>query len=409
MKIAFISTFDSFLRASKILAGALGKFGAECSHIILKTRLDQISDSQIDTILDGSPHSAGDFDLVFTMLAESGFDWIILSAENSSCRKFFDRFARQEFKQPRPLVGTIYPGIIFRHHYDGFSARMPADLVILNSHGDHYRYSRLRKAYGFETGNAYAFGPVTNLGASPATRKPGGNLVVFYDQPSVPKTREEKFYLFQELSRLAGKHPDFDFRLKLRINPNDSTLHQGGEQAAGILRESNAALPEGGREISTIQGDTRAIIARSALSLSVSSTALVESLACGCPAAAISDFGIDEEYGVSFFIGSDVISRLPEIDPAVPPRVDCEWIADNIGATVPDPAALFQTMCSLLSSPPPQPGIGACYGTESFLATMSRKLPRDKVLARVYRNSGSRPLLHKITDYVVKFVLKRFK
>lgn len=409
MKIACVSTFDSFLRANRILGEALAIHGATCEHVVMRVRMDQITDEQVRAILGRPADHTLDLAGTMALLREGGYDWVILSAENTGCRRFFELLAGTAFPNKRPLVATIYPGILFRHHFDGFSARMPADLVILNSARDQRRFGELRRAHGVAEDNSFNLGPVTVIGSTGFRFEADRNLVVFFDQPSVPHSREEKHYVFRELSRLAEAHPALDFRVKLRVGPKDATLHKGGQGTLGYLNEFNRALPPGRKPLQLIDGAPRDLIARSKLALSVSSTALVEALACGCPAVAITDFGIDEDYGCSYFAASGICGTLDKLDPGNPPEVCARWMEDNIGNPDLRAADLAARMNELLDGhrarPRPASPIHPYYGSASFYQFAVSKFGAQKAISRRYRNRHGLVL----AKHAVNFVTKRLR
>lgn len=405
MKIAFISTFDSFVRANHILKSALAEHGVVGDEIVMKMRVDQIQDRQIRSIIGREADHVLDLEQTLELLRKQSYDWVFLGLENASCRRFFVGFRQIEFAGRRPLVAVHYPGIIFRHHYDGFSARMPADLVILNSRSDKRRYLKLRETFGDFSDNAFDLGPTTIVGCDRFKFAEGRNKVIFFDQPSVPHTKEEKTYIFQQLARLAVKHPELDFRVKLRVKPNDSTLHKGGQATLEILNDFNASLPAGSKHLGLIDGTPRALIAESVLGLSVSSTALIEAMACGCPAVAIGDFGIDEEYGASFFVESGIIGMLENLDPANPPVVNDEWVAEHISNSDSRLLDLHSTLVAKLKAhageavPPGE--IHPYYGAEAFYKTAVERFGFRSTLSRRYRRQKF------IVRYVVQFVSRR--
>jgi hypothetical protein len=405
MKIAFISTYDSFVRANHILKEAFAEHGVEGDHIVMKMRIDQIHEDQIRKILGPQRVHLFDLDETLQHLKNSGYDWVFLALENASCRRFFERFRHVEFTDRRPLVATHYPGIIFRHHYDGFSARMPADLVILNSKADVESYTSLRRSLGCHSDNFFCLGPVTVVGCGKFMFQPERKLVLFFDQPSVPHTKEEKTHVFEQLSILAGDYPEYEFCVKLRIGPKDSTLHRGGQAALEILKDFNEGLAPGRKALGLVDGPPRDLIARSVLCLSVSSTALIEAIACGCPAAAISDFGIDEEYGVSFFIGSGIVRNLEDLDLKDLPQISSEWQKRNMENADERIPLLLAAMADLLHShrnaPFPVSSIHPFYGSESFHEVAVKSFGMRSTLVRKYR----RPTL--TAKYILQFTKRR--
>lgn len=407
MNIAYVSTFDSFLRSNRILAEALATQGVTGDHLVMRVRMDQITDEQIETILNGPAKQVAGMEEIIGLLLQGSYDWVLLSAENTSCRRFFEMLQQTTFPKGRPLVATIYPGILFRHHNDGFSARMPADLVILNSVKDCRTYEELALAHGRTDGNFFNLGPITVIGTAGFKLAAERRKVIFFDQPSVPQTREEKLYIFDQLSRLAESHPHLDFCVKLRVGPKDATLHKGGHGTLDYLKDFNSSLSAGRKPLQLIDGSPRALIAESKLALSVSSTALIEALACGCPAMAITDFGIDEDYGVSYFVGSGINGLLETLDPENPPVVSAEWMRENVeNADLRIPALVARMAADLADhhkQPKPASGIHPYYGSGAFYRHAVAKFGARKAISRGYRNRQGVVL----AKYALNFVTKR--
>jgi len=407
MNIAYVSTFDSFLRSNRILAEALAKEGVTGDHLVMRVRMDQITDEQIGTILGAPAKKVAGMEEIIGLLLQGGYDWVVLSAENTSCRRFFEILQQTPFPKGRPLVATIYPGILFRHHYDGFSARMPADLVILNSIKDCRTYEELARTQGRTDGNFFNLGPVTIIDTAGFKFAAERRKVIFFDQPSVPQTREEKMYVFEQLSRLAESHPHLDFCVKLRVGPKDATLHKGGHGTLDYFSDFNKSLPPGRKPLHLVDGSPRALIAESRLALSVSSTALIEALACGCPSMAVADFGIDEDYGVSYFVGSGISGLLETLDPENPPLASAEWMKENVGNADLQIPVLAARMAADLAEhrkqPKPASSIHPYYGSRAFYRHAVEKFGARKAISRRYRNRQGVML----AKYALHFVTKR--
>lgn len=406
MKVAYISTFDSFVRANHVLAEALGKFDIQGDHFLMLVRGNQITLDQVVGILGTTPQSVQSVEDTVTEVLNRKYDWIVLSAENTSCRRFFHAFAKAA-GDARPLVATIYPGIIFRHHIDGFSARMPADLVILNSRKDQRLYRDLANTLG-RPDNSFDLGPVTAIGKRGNEPLALRNQVVFFDQPSVPRTPDEKAYLFGELLKLADRFPDHEFCVKLRINPKEQTLHKGGQGALRIFEECNRRA--NGMRLKLVEGPPREVIGRAKLCLSVSSTALVEALACGCPAVAITDFGIDDEYGGSYFIGSGIASPLAGLNPDYPPSVSSDWVLENLGNPDGRIPVLAEEMHLMLT----RRGAGErhhvsvfpAYGSPDFFAFGKTRFGERRTIERHYRKPEA-TTIRRILSFIARWGQRR--
>ncbi|MES2922449.1 MAG: DUF6716 putative glycosyltransferase [Verrucomicrobiota bacterium] len=402
MRVAHISTFDSFIRANHVLAGALQQHGVASHHHVMLVRESQITREQILGILGEEPASVLPMEDTLSTVLEDGYDWILLSAENTSCRRFFHALSRRPGTR-RPRVATIYPGILFRHHVDGLSARMPADLVVLNSLKDQRLYRRLLDAVGAPIDNSFNLGPVTAIGERNHSAA-GCNKVVFFDQPSVPRTVGEKAYIYRELLKLADRHPELEICVKLRVNPKQMTLHKGGQDAQGVFEACNAKAT--GRRLTLLDGSSREAIASARLCLSVSSTALIEAIGCGCPAVAITDFGIDEEYGVSFFLGSGITRTFAALDPGHPPVANPEWTAENLGEPNLRIPSLVEEMVRLGRLPAEDVTVFPGYGSREFFEFASAEHGVRRALERHYRKPQVSRLL-KLSKFFRNWIGKR--
>jgi hypothetical protein len=210
------------------------------------------------------------------------------------------------------------------------------------------------------------------------------------------------------LSRLSESHPDLDFFVKLRVGPQDATLHKGGQGTLSYLNDFNRRLPPGRRPLQLIDGSPRSLIAASKLVLSVSSTALVEALACGCPSVAIADFGIDEDYGVSYFAGSGISRLLENLDPENPPVVSQEWMRENVGnpdLRVVELVARMRTdLAAHRLAPRPASPIHPYYGSETFYRHAVERFGHRKAISRGYRNGNGLVLAKHVLNIVTKRV-----
>ncbi len=329
MKLLFLSTYDSFLRSSWILSESLERQGAVTEHIVVDVRADQISRDQILKITKGSALPRLSLPKTLRHIQENHFEWVFLSAENATCRRFFYLFQQMFSSSPRPKVATFYPGIIFRYHFDGFSARMPSDLVILNSISDCKKFDLLKSEVS-GVAESFCLGPISSLGHSRLRTSATRKKVVFFDQPSVPRTALEKTHIFRQLSDLSVRYPEYRFMVKLRVSPDEKTLHRGGQAATKTIQQYNNSLEDTNRRLEIAIGSSREILQDTVLAISVSSTALVEAICCGIPAVAIADFGFDEDYGGTFFLGSGITSLLADLDPKKSYLPDSGWFAENL-------------------------------------------------------------------------------
>jgi hypothetical protein len=215
---------------------------------------------------------------------------------------------------------------------------------------------------------------------------------VFFEQPSVPPSRPERAYLADQLVRLARRVPDRRVLLKPRNRPGELTLHRCGHPLEALVDQrlrSGTAPPN----LLVTHRSVETLLADAGHALSVSSTALVEAMAAGVPSTAIADFGVDEDNGVTFFLGSGCVGTLADFDGRSARPPDPAWLARNILAPGASGEALLDAILDKVrahrngTSPVPPRPVFPHYGARAFHEALAGTMPGDRIARRSFRRA----------------------
>lgn len=329
MKILVVASYDSFLRAGDRFARRLEKErDADVSHAIVHLRDGQLSPEQFRAI--GVPMVTPEpLDQIVSKRRLADFDIVVLALNGLRTRRFANRF-RTLFDANdtrRPVTVSLYPGLIFRFHLEGFMSRMSSDLVLLNSIADKELYDQMVAGMGLNETNSVVGG----LSFLPARRPPqaDGSTVVFVGQPTVPAGRTERLFVLEELVRFARRHPSTPVCLKPRHRPNEQTLHRMRYHYRTLADEAGLRLPS---NLTFSYASMESVLDETGLLLTFSSTAALEAMARGIPTRILTDIGINENVGNFWFMGSGALIELGHVEPGMPFVLDDAWYARNAAA-----------------------------------------------------------------------------
>ncbi len=323
-RMLVLASHDSFLKAGLAHARAVANSASTLDVVLLAGGTRQgLSRQQLSTL--GLPRDIPRLRLkqLFAPGFLEPYDVVWLGLESRGSREF-SLWLRQTFTRTgrrRPLVISFYPGLIFRFHLEAMQSRLCSDLSLLNSPSDAELYRSLETSLGLKTSNGLCVG----LGflSSETPRCPGSDIV-FFGQPTVPPTEYERDYVVCRLVGLARQYPQHRVILKPRHRPGETTLHRDRhhyEQA--VSREKRHGRLPANFEVSYAPVDS--LIERAALTVTVSSSTALESLARSVPTRVVTDFGIHENLGNHFFLGSGLLCTFDELRPDLPLVVEPSW------------------------------------------------------------------------------------
>lgn len=348
-RVLLVADFDSFIKSALGFAAPLVENGAVVTSVLAATVRGQISADQAEKLGLGPRPERLPLDQIASLAFAGDFDVVLLSLDGSRTRRFlhfFGKRARKPGTTRRPLIVTGYPGIIFRMHLNGFMDRAPVDLFCMNSQYDHSLYATAVGALGADAGNAIVTGlSITWRGHVNPDDLSGGvrDAIVYFDQPTVPATFTQRTFVVDQLIALARKFPDTQVLLKPRHRPDELTIHFTRFHLADIA----AKRKDRPANFQVVYESVPDLLKRARVALTFSSTAAIEAMRSGIPTRIISDLGVSESTGVSFYIGSGALASFAQIRPDMPVKVRKDWL-EQIAGEEQGETLYLSTLCALL-------------------------------------------------------------
>ena len=238
------------------------------------------------------------------------------------------RLALQRNRQ-RPLLFCGFNGVVLDHFIEGVSWRLGYDLICLSGPRDRDALEQLVTGTPFSQQRTVLTGlrrnaPCTDC--TPLGERP--RRLVFAEQVIMPATSSERARLVRLLSDLARRSPNWEVVIKPRIAPGDATFHDVETHISTTLQQTLGVPP------TNLRLDYRplpVLLKQARLLATLSSTAFFDALDFGCRAIAISDLGLQPNYGGHVYAGSGVwrsLESIPNLDAldAEGPSPDPRWL-----------------------------------------------------------------------------------
>ena len=394
MRVLALASYDSFLNSARLISPYYEQAGAVVELALVRARVAaQIESSQIDAAgLDGKVRWVS-----IEELCNSGeisrYDIVLSCLEGLSTRRLLHRV--KALGASRPLVVSIYPGLVLRFGYDGFSMRASSDFLWLNSPDDCRYYQLMCRSYGNDGANARVFGvaPVLQTIERDPTSVTGP--AVFFEQAIIPRYEAERMFLAEQLVALARRYPAQKILVKPRTVDGQATLHQTWHPISPLI--DKAARKTGGwpanLEITSERADR--LLASAGHCITVSSTVAVEAVYAGVPTVIISDFGAHDDYGLQYFYGSGLTVSFAELSLPFAGTVDPDWLASHAA----DPRATVAALVTetIDAARRPRPPIAdellAPEHSPALRDYLMKKHGTDSVLGRQYQKPPLKRLL----------------
>ena len=227
----------------------------------------------------------------------------------------------------RPLLFCGFNGVVLEHFIEGVSWRLGYDLICLSGPRDQDALEQLVAGTPFAQQRTVLTGlrrnaPDTNVLA--VNERP--RRLVFAEQVIMPATTSERARLVRLLSDLANRSPNWEVLIKPRIAPGDATFHDVDTHISTTLKQALGVPP------ANLRLDYRplpVLLKQARLLATLSSTAFFDALDFGCRAIAISDLGLQPNYGGHVYAGSGVwrsLEDIPNLD-----ALDAEGLSPDPG------------------------------------------------------------------------------
>ncbi|WP_298965081.1 DUF6716 putative glycosyltransferase [uncultured Roseibium sp.] len=325
MRVLALAGYDSFLNTARLIAPYFERQRATVDFALVSARKKkQISDGQVAELGFSNPIPVVTIKGLCQSREIKSYDIVLSCLEGMSTRHLFHYL--QDLGSTRPLVICVYPGLVLRYAFDGFSMRAPADFLWLNCERDVEAYTAMCESFDQDASNARLFGNASLL--EKIERKSdvaAEGPVVFFEQAVIPRYYHERRFLAEQLCALARRYPGKEFLIKARAAGKKATLHRTWHAIDHLFGEV-ASLDEGvPANIHLTEERTPALLARASHCLTISSTVAIEALHAGIDTTLIADFGAHDDYGLQYFYGSGLLRSFEHIDLDVPPRMNKHW------------------------------------------------------------------------------------
>ena len=281
-----------------------------------------------------------------------GFDAIgifLTGSKLNDIRLALDRLGQ------RPPLFCGFNGVVLEHFIEGISWRLGYDLICLSGPRDQESLAQLVAGTPFAQQRTVLTGlrrntPSTDL--IPLAKRP--RRLVFAEQVIMPASTSERARLVRLLSDLANRSPNWEVLIKPRIAPGDATFHDVNTHISTTLKQTLGVPP------ANLRLDYRplpVLLKQARLLATLSSTAFFDALDFGCRAIAISDLGLQPDYGGHVYAGSGVwrsLEAIPNLDvlDAEGPSPDPRWLEWMGYGTQFSPSALLQALDAQRQQPP---------------------------------------------------------
>ena len=241
-----------------------------------------------------------------------GFDAIGVFLTGSKLNDI--RLALQRNPQ-RPLLFCGFNGVVLDHFIEGLSWRLGYDLICLSGPRDQDALEQLVAGTPFAQQRTVLTGLRRNAPSpdlAPVSQRP--RRLVFAEQVIMPASTTERARLVRLLSDLARRSPNWEVLIKPRIAPGDATFHDVDTHISTTLKQPLGVPP------ANLRLDYRplpVLLKQARLLATLSSTAFFDALDFGCRVIAISDLGLQPNYGGHVYAGSGVwrtLEAIPNLD-----------------------------------------------------------------------------------------------
>ena len=280
-----------------------------------------------------------------------GFDAIGVFLTGSKLNDI--RLALQRDRQ-RPLLFCGFNGVVLDHFIEGVSWRLGYDLICLSGPRDQDALDQLVAGTPFHQQRTVLTGLQRNAPSRdgvPLKERP--RRLVFAEQVIMPATTSERARLVRLLSDLASRSPNWEVLIKPRIAPGDATFHDVDTHISTTLKQTLGVPP------TNLRLDYRPLpelLKQARVLATVSSTAFFDALDFGCQAIAISDLGLQPDYGGHVYAGSGVwrsLEAIPNLDAldAEGPSPDPRWLEWMGYGQRFSPSALIEALYTLKEQP----------------------------------------------------------
>ena len=297
----------------------------------------QVAEAVAGTTVDAASVERVGLDDVRAILDEWRPDVLVTAARGLAVQTVIELAVAN--RPDRPVIVSGLPGIALPVLPYGLGFRRSVDLFVLHSHREvrafteasrslaiphRYALARLPFLAVSSAAQSPAPQPLPSAAQSPAPQPGVRDRIVFAAQALVPETRDERLRMVDALVRTARANPDLEVVVKVRGTTGEPQTHADQHPYPDLLREVD--VPP---NLVVESGPMADHLARAVGLVTVSSTALLEAVACGVPVIALTDFGVEARQINLVFEDSGLLHGFDELVAARFHHPGDAWRDDN--------------------------------------------------------------------------------
>lgn len=322
--VMLVAAYDSQLKWVMSLAGEFERRGWRYSVVVPADVRSALSAEQVAAVgLDDVRRVPWRQLLGRARLA----DCVVLALQGTLVARFTDELQLIRRAAPgdhEPVVVAGWVGIIIEKLVAGYLDRAGADVVAVNSADNLRAFTETGRWLGIPPDNLLLSG----LPLLPAHPEPGATgpirTVLFADQPTVPRDRWDRAYVYQRLLDYAHAHPDRRVLLKPRHRPGEGTFHVMQDHPETVLRQLGPVPAN----FAVVYDSVTTLLPATDLVLTVSSTAGLEAVGAGVRTVFVADLGIHEKHGNQVLVESGLVAGFADVIADRIPQANPAWLDD---------------------------------------------------------------------------------
>ena len=334
----FVIQFDSFAKTLIPVIQHLVNNNYHCDVILLKQKFYKKPwlSNEILSLFDNLKDDLDVFDLLSgrkTLQAIKENDYSVVTV--GTTYTFFIEKVYQVIKNNKlnSKIATGYVGALLNNNKDGFikgvRRRSFSNLVWVPGQDAKEQVLSLNLINLSKTKVANTGLPRFDVlfERSEKIKKADKNNIVFFEQPTFPKTKKERVFLVQSLINLARVYNQNTVIIKTRFDKKIGHAHRPKH----LLQDIFYNIVDKPKNIIMSNEDIYDLFNNCMLSLTISSTAGLESLACGIPTYFINDFCRGKNlYGSDDFKKFNALLSFKDLYRNRLPKIDFSTINDTL-------------------------------------------------------------------------------
>lgn len=240
---------------------------------------------------------------------------------------------RQKMIKKRPVLMSLPVGVTLDSvYYGAFGYREICDVVFVPRKSDFKKISGFYNAIGSKTKVEICRCPIFNEFEykllDNSSEKIKINSLLFVVQTDIPKSKKEREYIAGQLFHYAKKFKNRKLIIKPKIKPGENFAHPQIFPYEDIFKEKKYISDN----IEFNYGGIVDLIKSVDAVISISSTAILEACLLSKPCAIITDLGIAERYGNTYFAESGMLRSFDDIFNDRISFAKFDWIRKEVGA-----------------------------------------------------------------------------